>query len=743
MSKLTFARTLLAAVATLSASAIIACFGDIVDSIHFNSLQPDYSVPPRRVHLPTWDIRQDRAERERPYQSYWGYDYEGESDRNDTMVDKAIEDLASGRNASAAQKFDVLKKQLPSFYYEPEWASIFQELGELAQLNPTDSISRQAVLLYAKARIAKQRLEEAYMDAEKAKWKSLSESSSQALATVSSTKILKPYLAFSAAGKNKSFDGSAKQFEALAAAYGNHPRAEAALIMVPRNLLNVVVVEDHKGVITSGMENRSRNAIAALRSRFPNSRFFDDTYGWLGRIAFLKGRYDSAFVQYLQQFRNAKDDASSTSAIVSLDRTSEKMSSAQANALNGLLKKNPDLLGAYLEFRMHYTEPSGSDLSRLADLAESSVNSLPRNALSAMVLARLAEVRFRQKNYRMALRHSESAIRAGGEGTDLARYVRASTLMKQGDKVQAIAGYEAILANYPNSKIRAGARENLAIAYESIGDLSRALDQYYALGFDADIAYLVDVRMSPKDLEKYIAERPKSPFHARHKYSLGLRYLRQSKFSEAQKWFDQVPSEAMHKLAGLSDKDSFSNGNLDWLQDPRITARDLAKLQRKVDDAHSENDKAQAMFEMASYYYTKRNLLQYNPAVWQGMRGVMLGMFWNADTALAADKAAMVRHHQEAEDIYKTFTLCKSISKNYPNSPIAPKALYRGACAARRLADFNSWWRSTTELGDMWAECIGMMKTIVEKYPNDPLAKDAAKYGKVFEEERSGTILPY
>ena len=73
-----------------------------------------------------------------------------------------------------------------------------------------------------------------------------------------------------------------------------------------------------------------------------------------------------------------------------------------------------------------------------------------------------------------------------------------------------------------------------------------------------------------------------------------------------------------------------------------------------------------------------------------------------------------------------------AIAERYPQTPTAPKALYRAACATHYLTQFSYWWETESDRLDFWAQSVRLMTRVYEKYPNDPLAKSARKYAGVF-----------
>src|SRR5205823_2435337 len=104
-------------------------------------------------------------------------------------------------------------------------------------------------------------------------------------------------------------------------------------------------------------------------------------------------------------------------------------------------------------------------------------------------------------SYPQALDWVRTALGAGPNARAL--FVRGATLHKLKRLVPAMADFQTILARFPASPLRRAAREEIAIIDEAQGNLSAALDQYFELGYQCDIAFFLDGRMSLPEIERY------------------------------------------------------------------------------------------------------------------------------------------------------------------------------------------------------------------------------------------------
>ena len=131
------------------------------------------------------------------------------------------------------------------------------------------------------------------------------------------------------------------------------------------------------------------------------------------------------------------------------------------------------------------------------------------------------------------------------------------------------------------------------------------------------------------------------------------------------------------------------------------------------------------------------NLLLYNASLWQGSRGMLAAYFWNEKIGTRDDRLSWVEHHYEHECLFQARKILLQASETGKGTETAAKALYRAACATRRLANFNGWWRQKSGI-NLGKECADLMRRVYTEYPASPLSSNARKYEVVFREEAKG-----
>ncbi len=527
-----------------------------------------------------------------------------------------------------------------------------------------------------------------------------------------------------------------------------------------------------------------RAALDQLAKEFLHSRFHDAALGLRGRLHYLNAEYSAAFwcyraigdsrsvetmlneatgiakrpyrvwlfAAYLRHLPKVQTYDEYGQAISAIDRTRYALDADDLARFAALLRKSPDLPGPYFYYRLYHTSLKPADLTALANLADQIVAQHPVTQFSPVVRVRLAEVYYRRRQYDKALRWATTAQQGSSTPYDRALYVQGAALHRLGRSREALTAFRLLLTRCSHSPLLHGAREETAILCESLGDLTGALEQYIALDYTADIAYLLDARMSLAEVEtaykrlrtgqhkfqSYNSHGRRSGgynLHYRERelltYTLGIRNLREGHWDTAERWFKQMKGKRLR---------IFSQGRADWgthpSPDPLTAVRELRRLDAACTSAPNDSARAAALYKVATYYYSHGTLLLYNPLLWQEERAWDFGFFLPLNSMKGPDAAATHAYMYRHEVYARSLALCLEIAERYPKAPVAPQALYRAACSARYLANFNGWWRTENHTHNHWREAARLMHLCSIRYPKHPLAKEAAKYAHVFEQER-------
>lgn len=568
-------------------------------------------------------------------------------------------------------------------------------------------------------------------------------------------------------------------FRRQLASYPHSTKSEAGLIMQARCSLLTEPPEEQ--LTLAGSE-----AAETLLRRFPHSRFRNAALGLRGRVHLIRRRYRQALstyvsigdtysiekvrdlmpagmrpadlrpallAGYLKRLAGAKTYAQYRAALSDIDRTRTSFDTRDSEIFSRMLALDTTLPAPYLYYRLYHTECTPVEIERLARLTGKILRAHPETRLPPLVLVRFGEVDYFRKRYREAARWADRALSADhgrSEAAARALYVRGASREKLHRYRPALNDFQALLRQYPGSPLRRGALEELAILYEDVGDLSRALDQYFTLGYQADIAFFLDARMSVREVEQYLATHPdvkyrdvalsereydradSSTFLSTHElitYTLGVRYMRMEQWSRAARLLRRVPARRYTQYSVGRRKDAYVDNPS---PDPLTVCRSLSMLQRSIRLARGDNDRAAAQYRYANYIYSHGSLLFYVAPLWEGSRASDFSYFWNKRHATADDKRA-AEHHMIQHEIYaQSLKAYTQIARWYPHTPSAPKALYRAACSAWRQSRFNWWWRDREKKFGYRVQASRLMATLAKRYPKHPLAKEAAKFSKVF-----------
>lgn len=760
--------------------ASTACLSDELESVHFNSAFLDFGTVPRRGA-----VAYDQTDR--PITKGEAFNCS-----NGLAIYEFSRDRDVNRSRARHRLYDRLLKEAFAYESGGHWKKALDVYGRLVvQAGWTGEVRDrvEAITQYLSLSKPRQlllaphlhrylhtmaRLEGGYTAEADSAFRTLSE-----MPEADYLRAHALYQTACVAEHRQQYAAAIPVYQRLLSLYPHSTRTESTLIMLARtSILPAESATDAR----VGMD-----AVRKLLKAFPHTRFRSKAIGLAGRYHLLAHNFHRAawcylhvgdlesvdivrkempdseagpillalFLGHLHRLEAAKTHYRYEHTVYAIERLTGLFTAADASRVSTALQRDPAAGAAYLYYRIYHCENKPADLLRLAQTAEKIAARWGAHRLPPLVKVRIAEAFYQAKAYRKALVWAERA--AVPRATDRVLFVLGATLHKLGRDRVSIARFEDLLRRYPGSNLCHGAREELALLYEVAGDLKRALKQYFLLGYKADAAFFVDARMSIAELESYYRSaddsnrfwnlgsywdyeqtlRERSRRYTEREiiaYSLGIRYLRRENWNTALKWMRRVPRAAYI---------AFGQERNDWAgwrcPDPLTAIRELSRLQRAIPAMRSHTDRAAAMYRYARYYYVHTDLLLYNSGAWQGERARDIGRMWNKTHFTNADEVATREHMYEHETYARTMALCKEIAHRYPNTPSAPKALYRAACCAYYLSDFNEWWRDghgwrkqKNQASQLAKEASRLMSLLVHRYPKDPLVPSARKYARVF-----------
>ncbi len=532
---------------------------------------------------------------------------------------------------------------------------------------------------------------------------------------------------------------------AFGKAHPDSPRKPWALIAAAAQLLDPERFSSSLTLFRRARIKLAEQLLWQVLLQHPQSDRRGDALGWMGFVHRSLHDEASATEWYLKQAIEPAENVQKQ-GFDSLKINLNRLDDIEAQRVGQLLRRKPQYLPAYVEYRVNYSDGGVADADTLWKLADDVIKTQGEGGMPPRASGYFASAAYWQGDWDKALLWAGRAVASEDDmARAIGRYVRGSVYKKKGRLPEAIREYRACLKQPSYRALQAGAMENLASCLEKEGRLGEALDLYFDLGYAPDVAYMLDIRMSPTDIERYIQKNPRHPKLPILRYSAAMRWLRQEQFDKARAQFNRISPRQLRVLAFLDDPGRFrrfDEQSTDQLFDPREVLAIWESLKWKMSRAKGSEVRAKAAYELASFFYKNRNLQLYNASLWQGSRiyyQTMTGAGYKEGAVSGAEFGDQLeytrRHMEEHEALNHARLICLEILEKYPESEVAPQAAYRGALASDRLAGFNPLWYWYANETGLDREGSRLLELLIRNYPNHPLAEDARKYSGYLRDE--------
>ena len=493
-----------------------------------------------------------------------------------------------------------------------------------------------------------------------------------------------------------------------------------------------------------------------LMAQYPRGRYFDDARGWLAYLLLRKGDRVGALVEYYRMLADKDSRNTRIQATFSLEFVRHHASDEQMSRVEKLLAAEPDAALAYAYHNIYnysidpgegyppfdpiYTANGSIDhdaswrqqeamveewegerelvkvkqLERTLNFSRELMERNPKLAIGGAFALRAAQANTELGRNEDAVQFAKRALQSGlnSEERKQALWTLGIAQHRLKDFSAARESLNTLLRDFPETELTEGARAHLAMIAEDAGDIDGALEQYFAIDYNVDAAYLIDVLMTHEQLAGFIERHPDSPRLNEVTYALGVRYLRSNRWDEARATFAKVStSPASNDLSGSTDcvrnrKECVDpkEGDLNE-QDPRLittrlimydvqTANDMERMQRAINEAGDDEAKAEAMYQLASYQFEATTLLFYNPIAWSGGRYWNLSHFAKQNNFRAKDEAqTLFAYMQEHDTVARALKIYLEVADRFPNTRAARDSLYTAAVCHERLSKYNDYWR--------------------------------------------------
>ena len=585
------------------------------------------------------------------------------------------------------------------------------------------------------------------------------------------------------------YDEAARAFQRLADRYPRSEKREAALFMTALSLLKQSSSYNAASASATATApcadcrdeawRRAAAAFARVMRQYPRGRLQTDARGWLAYMNYRVGDTAGALVEYYRQLA-ATNERARYEALVSLRMVRPRASETEMERVEAALADEPEaaLIYAYHNiYNFAYTfddipeEDEGTtsnyspsdyhyqsqrrealesererrEIARAAAFATRLLRRYPRASVSGAFALRLAQANLELDENGAAVESARRALRLGvaGESRAEALWVKGVAEHRLRDYTAARRSLSALINENPQGRLTAGARRLLAMVAEDMGDRAAALEQYLALDYQYDVAYFVDVLMTPSELEAFIVSHPESERRDELLYALGVRYLRAGRYADARAAYARVRTRQHESFSfsyGNSPCDYQGHNCRDikelwegddergvparWVLRDIQTADDLERLERLAAEAEGDEGRAEALYQLASYLFEGSNLLFYNPAAWRGQR------YWNLSHLHEANRYRMPNEAQalwsymrQHEAKARALAIYLEVARRFPDTRAARDALYSAAVCHERLSDFNPYWRDIYSIGLHAGERMVTYEDVRRTYPDYQLPR--------------------
>lgn len=555
-----------------------------------------------------------------------------------------------------------------------------------------------------------------------------------------------------AALRREGDEGAVKDFGRLAAKHPRSEKREAALYMAA--LLTMKLSQSYRHGHDARQANdscddchdttdipgrRARAGFERVMREYPQGRYYSDARGWLGHLSLLAGDTAGALVEYYRLLSET-NEAGRVEALFSLSLVRHRADDADMDSVEKALEHEPAAALAYAyhniynyalrtETERRYYERYDEDddagkqagderheLERTASFANRMMNRFPSSAVGAAFVVRVAEVDLELDKDADASRLARRALAAGAKGDIRAEalWIAGASEFRRHRHSTARQALVTLIAENPNNRYTEGARRQLAMIEEETGNIDGALDQYLALDYRHDVAYFVDVLMTPEQLATFIAKRPSLVRRDELLYALGIRYLRDRRWNDARGAFAQIRTiaryaddEYLTKIEAEPWRDdrrdetpkqqefnsSIRGIRPRWIDEDVRTANELERLEREVEAAPTDERKAEALYQVASYQF-ERSLLFYNPLAWHGERHELLYDLDQRGAFREPNESQMLLGYMQKHDMASSsLPLFLEVVRRFPNTRAARDAMFTAAVCHERLHEYNGYWR--------------------------------------------------
>ena len=607
------------------------------------------------------------------------------------------------------------------------------------------------------------------------------------------------YLGAAELYRQNKFDESAKAFATMARLYPHAEKREAALFMAASATMKTSVayipasgnsygVDDWNKPFTDDAWHGAFHGFQKLIDEYPRGRYFNDARSWQAYLQLRAHDRAAALTQYYRLLGDNRDENARTEAAFSLSLVRSSATDDEMMRVERELANEPQAALAYAYHNIYnysidpgpaeppYNEEtikdskgqvdyeaqrrreeasrrdwenkradiSHKELVRTLEFSKSLSANYPKLSVGGAFALRTAQASEELDDNNAAVQFGLRALqsRLGGDDRAQALWIVGVAEHRLHHFDSARKSLSELVPDYPKSQLIEGARRELAMIAEDAGDIDAALEQYIALDYRIDEAYLVDYLMTPEQLAAFIQKHPDSSRQNEFTYALGVRYLRDNRWDDARKTLARVQTDRDVRYnyycstcncdgmktvncadPKVGDFEIHENGTVKKQIPPALvmrdvqTANDLEALQRAADRTVGDEARAEALYQYASYQYEASSLLFYNPLASPGY--YQLGEFAGEGKYRAPGESQLLFNaQQQHERLARALKTYLQIAEKFPHTRAARDALYTAAVCHERLSNYNPYWREIYEKGLHAGARMVTYADVKATYPN-------------------------
>ena len=577
---------------------------------------------------------------------------------------------------------------------------------------------------------------------------------------------LRAAILFRASQDAAGYEIAAKSFDAVIRRYPKGEKREAAMFMAAvarmKQSKSFDPAPDYYQPLQPCPECRddswraARAGFSRVMREYPRGRYFNDARGWLAFLSQRVGDLGDALVEYYRMLGD-NDVSARLQAASSLRMVRYHASESDMRDVESRIADEPAAALAYAYHEIYnYSRYLASNqygyqamspkrkeaLERVTAFAGRLMTRFPKSVNAGPFALRAAMANLELGNNPLASRQARRALelRVSGEDRAQALWVQAVADNQREEFAAARDAMKRFIAENPNHRLLERARTYLAIIFEDMGDLGGALEQYIALDYHVDVAYYIDVLMTPDQLKEFIARRPAGESRDELRYALGLRYLRKGQLSAAREALSKVrtiwQSGQYESKLPSGDKEYIDGRGIsaEWVKRDLKTIDDLERLKAAVENAPDDEAKAEALYQLASYQFQETSLY-HDAAVWKLDRYEALSYLDSTAKYRVPNEAQILwKHFQEYEPLAHALELYLEIAARYPATRAAPDALYTAAVCHERLPNITSesinpehfYWKEVYSAGRHAGSRMVTEDDVKAAYPDYHIPKDSS-----------------